>query len=189
MKVIEVGLSKSSIEKAIKEIEQYQKNVLSAISEILERSADKIISLANERIAAYDFDQEIITGIQSGWEKEKGKDGLSLILKNTNDKAVFLEFGVGQVGQANSHEQAEAAGYEYDKNAHGNEGWNFYVGADEGVDIVGGLYEAQLLGNNRFRIYTKGSPATMYLFNAAMDFCDKGMIEPIAKQVIKELGL
>lgn len=41
------------------------------------------------------------------------------------DHAMFVEFGVGIEGKKNPSEDAIAAGWEYDINNHGEEGWNY----------------------------------------------------------------
>lgn len=185
MKQIKVGYSEKSIDEAIKQLRKYQKKIENFIPDFLEACANKVIELANQNIEKYEFDSEIISGIQSGWTKKKGEN--TLLLENTNNKAVYIEFGVGQVGAQSSHDDAEKAGYRYDINNHGSEGWGFYLNEGEAVDILGGLYQAEIVGGNRLHIYTKGSPATMFAFNALMDFKDNEMYVDIAKQLLKGL--
>lgn len=182
---IPVKWTTKSIDKAIKEVERYRKHLVNLIPKFLDRCADRVIEIANQKIELFDFDNQIISGIQNGWQKTKGNN--TLLLENTNEKAVYIEFGVGQVGATSKHKNASDAGYEYDINNHGQEGWGFYLDADDGVDILSGLYQDEYVGGNRLHIYTKGSPATMFCFNAIMDFIDNKEFVPIMKDLLKGL--
>ena len=195
---IKVGLTEKSIDAAIKAVEEYQKRAKEFLPAVIAKSAEAIIELANERLDGTTIGQNVINSIKTGWLPLKKLDDEHYILENGSDKAVFVEFGVGEVGSISSHDIADKVGYEYDMNAHGEEGWTFYVNSQADVDIA---KESYVYGHardievgrkkkrDRLYIRTSGSPATMFLYQAAMDFCDKGMIAPIAKQVMKELGL
>lgn len=181
---ITVGLSPKSIDKAIKQIEWYRKHFVRLIPKMLSRFADRVAELANEKIEGFDYDAETIAGIKSGWVKEDSEGGLLVTLSNTYEKAVYIEFGVGQVGAEKSHENAEKAGYQYDINSHGNKGWEFYIG-DEPLDLQRGYYyDIYKPNQNKFLIWTKGSPSTMFLFQAAMDFVDKKEFVPIVQEFL-----
>lgn len=189
---IHVGYTEKAIDKAIKQVEEYRKRFQELIPNFLHKCGEKIIELANEKIAAYDFDGEIINEIQSGWYIQpvsNTKKGASVTIRNRSEKATYIEFGVGQVGATQSHEIADKVHYGYDIQEHGNNGWYFYVNPNEGIDILNGLYQAEDLGGkrDRLRVHTKGSPATMFAFNAVQDFMDNKMYEPIWKELIKGL--
>lgn len=183
---ITVGLSTKSIDKAIKQVEWYRKHFVRLIPKMMSRFADRVAELANEKIGIYDdqYDSEIIEGIKGGWVKEESEGGLLVTLSNTYNKAVYIEFGVGQVGAEQSHENAGKAGYQYDKNSHGDKGWGFYIG-DEPLDLQRGYYyDFYKYNQNKFWIWTKGSPSTMFLYHAAMDFVDKEEFVPIIEEFL-----
>lgn len=181
---ITVGLSPKSIDKAIKQVEWYRKHFVRLIPKMLSRFADRVAELANEKIEGFDYDAETIAGIKSGWVKEDSEGGLLVTLSNTYEKAVYIEFGVGQVGEQSPHKSAEEAGYDYDRNAHGNKGWAFQSKEGSPVDLQRKDYKVFYKNNSEFWIRTRGSGSTMFLYNAAMDFVDKKEFVPIVEEFL-----
>ena len=192
MKIIEVGLSKSSIEKAIKDIEQYQKKINDLIPTFFEKCADAISNLANRRLSSTRFEEGIIADIESSWKFDKE----NLILENTSNKAVYVEFGVGQVGGEEGHPAAQEAGYQYNIPSNykrwdtrtGQTVWWFSAPIGS-VDIIDDdKYRLDSFrGGKGVVIKTAGQPATMFLFNAVQDFIDSEKYKEIWKELIKGL--
>lgn len=190
-KVIKIDLTPASIDKAIKAIEQYQKDLESFPEKVILASAERIKELAVQNLSILGYDAETQRGIVKGWQPIKksseGKGTTTYLLENTYNKAVFIEFGVGQTGANYSHEKAGEAGYEYDKNNHGSKGWTFYWEQGSALDLSPYSYK-KIDRGAKIWIWTRGNPSSMFLFNAASDFIDSGEIEEIAKQILADMG-
>ena len=183
---INVRLNAKSIESAIKKIEAYQKRIDRLIPNFLTACAEKVRDLANANISAYEYDTEIIAEITSlaSWVIETTQDGV-VTLRNTSEKATYIEFGVGQIGEG-THTEAQKAGYQYDINSHGAKGWGFYVGEGESLDLRQPYYNETYKGD-KFWVWTKGEPATMFAFNALMEFREKELYKGIWNDLVKDL--
>lgn len=184
-------LNLKTVDEAIKQIEAYQKRVANLIPDFLKACAEAIRDKANERLLfeamSLGLSGLLLNDITSSWETEQTSDS-SIILRNTSKKAVYIEFGVGTIGGSNEHTQASEAGYKYDMNAHGDEGWTFWVRNNE-IDIGTEYRESEKTHRDgTIEIHTQGQPATMFLYQSAMDFfeVDKGHIR-IWKELTKEL--
>lgn len=200
---IPVGYTEKAIDKAIKQVEEYRKRFQNLIPDFFERCAEKIISLANDRLSTVQISPTILDGIRNGWQTKK-LDDKHFVLENTSDKSVYIEFGVGQVGAENPHELAGKEGYEYNvsntksgKNTKwsnpysGETQWYISFRSLDDIDIADTYYEPltepKYARRSRKYIRTSGQPATMFAFNAVQDFMDNKMYEPIWKELIKGL--
>lgn len=194
---INIGYSKQSIDKAIKQIEEYSKHLVKLIPKFLERCADRLIELANNSLdqRAADIDSGVLSLIRAGWEIEKGSATdyeNSVKLVNKSDKATYIEFGVGQVGAENQPNIASQVGYDYNRptkykkldEQSGKMDWWFRA-KDGEVDIAPKYILAK--SENTGGIKTAGQPATMFLFNAFMDFVEIKAYVPIWNELIKGL--
>ena len=105
MRTIQITLDPSSIAKAIKELNQYQKDVENKVRQLIQRLVDLGANVARVKIVemgAY-YSGELLSGVggyfspllNSGW------------VKVTNNHAAFVEFGTGVVGLANPHKNGE----------------------------------------------------------------------------------
>lgn len=181
-------LNLKTVDEAIKQIEAYQKRVANLIPDFLKACAEAVRDKANSYIGNFGYDSETVSAIQNGWQPIK--KGNPVVLENAYDRAVYIEFGTGIVGSNEAHEQASESGYEYDVNAHGEKGWSFIQDIDDlMVDLPHGKYKTHLDEKRHIAVIrTSGAPATMFLFQSAMDFfeVDKGH-ERIWKELTKDL--
>lgn len=192
---INIGYDTKSIDKALKQIEEYQKKVQGLIPTFLQRCAERIIKRANERLVdegnALGLSSVLIREIQNGWQPPtitQTATSATALLENTADKAVYIEFGVGQLGAFDSHAEAIDAGYSYDINGHGQNGWKFWVRGNKEIDIGEAFRDKEIRHrDNAIEIYTRGQPATMFAFQALMDFRDNKEFVPIMENLLKGL--
>lgn len=130
-----------------------------------------IIERANQYIDNSGIGQATKEQIKSGWQKSKvTKSGneCKFIIKNTDDSAAFVEFGVGIVGKGQPHISAKVSGYEYDIGKTDEYGkWTFHESNKGELDIAT-EYITSKLPNDFYQ--TKGQPAVMYLYKACQDF-------------------
>lgn len=128
-KKINVSLSVSSLENAIKELKQIKSNIRNINREFIIESLTWIENRANEYLKSRVYKYPNTANIAMEWKRKLIKDnkGGNFIyeLRNQSEVAYFVEFGTGLVGSENEHELAEVLGYEYDMNNHGEDGWDF----------------------------------------------------------------
>lgn len=177
-----------TVDKAIKQIEEYHKRVQKLIPEFLKRCAEAVRDLANRRLEGIGYDSELVSQIKNSWSI-KDDDGI-VTLVNLHDKAVYIEFGTGIMGETNSHEQASEAGYRYDVKNHGIKGWNFVYDPTVGLDVLG-LEEENFTRLTKGKkagmviVHTIGTPASMFLYQAASDFVDYKLYKRIWNELMK----
>ena len=175
--MIEIELSAKSIKQAIRHFKKAETEITGGrlMKAFLNKCYTRIIQMINLNIDSLQgYSSEIKEKIKGGWNKEIVGD--TLIVTNTSDKAVFLEFGVGLIGESSPHPEAANEGYEYNiptehKDSDGY--WRFYVWADMGdIDIQRKNYtiDKSLWRGQRLVIKTKGNEAQLYTYNALMDF-------------------
>lgn len=195
--IVNVELSHNSIKNAIKQLKKFEKHYVgfssenSSMQKFLERCYYRIIEIANRYIDALEgFEEpEIKNSLKTGWSMSI--IGGMLTVTNDNDKAVFLEFGVGLVGEGSPHPQASEENYNYNiptdyKKADGT--WQFKThSAEEPVDLKRRNYEIKpLYRGQRLLISTKGNEAGLYAYNALMDFVMNNEGQRIWEELNKE---
>lgn len=194
---INIDYDKKSIDNAIKQIEEYQKRLQNIIPSFLRLCAQRVQEIAAERLSAIGIGTNIETEILLNWHIDDS-DKNRVILENTSDKATYVEFGVGEIGAGSPHDLAEEQGYKYNipskykwTNSKGQAHWYISFHSTADIDLPKQYYERLTTEEyaNRSRIYirTQGQPATMFLFNAMIDFIDKEEFVPIIGKLLKGL--
>lgn len=105
MKTIAVRLDPQSVLEAIKELQQYQKDVESKTRLLLQRLTDLGADIARIKIVslgAY-YSGELLSGVD-GYYSPALNVGF---VRVTSDHVAFVEFGTGVVGQTNPHKNGE----------------------------------------------------------------------------------
>ena len=197
---INIGYDTKSIDKALKQIEEYQKKVQDLIPTFLQRCAERIIERANAKIDEFAVGAEIVAEIKDGWYAQPPsitKKGASITIRNRSDKATYVEFGVGAVGESAPHDKAGELHYGYNLQSpskyagryHDENTWRFYVRNKSEVDLIDGTYEDWETkdGSGRIKIITQGSPSTMFAYNATMDFAESREPADIMEELLKGL--
>ena len=169
---INIELNQKSIQEAKKKL-LYVKKVLPQITrDFMEDVAMWLIEKANLHLNNSDIGENVKIDIRNGWVYNFTPTGLQIT--NSTEKAVFVEFGVGVVGQSQAHPQASAEGYEYnqDSPAKDNDGsWHFFANEAD-LDLPKSAIDYGLNGKgsqNRMAIYTRGAKGVWYAYNAIVD--------------------
>lgn len=105
MRTIRVGLDPKSIEKAIKELNQYKKEIENKTKLLIQRLTDlgaNVVRVKIVEMGAY-YSGELLSGVD-GYFSPLLNTGF---VRVTNDHVAFVEFGTGVVGQANPHTNGE----------------------------------------------------------------------------------
>lgn len=108
---IDLG-DKNSINRAIKQIKDYQKSIKNRVEIFLERVGKLGIDIANTYISAYSIPSEVIGQIVL----QKGDivvSGGTIQIIITNDEALFWEYGTGLTGEENPHPNTDGWKYNY----------------------------------------------------------------------------
>lgn len=175
MKKITVQLNTKSINEAGKYLLNLKKQIPKMQQEFLIQVAHWVTEKANNYINLSDIGSLVKDQIKSGWEYEQTSNGVKII--NRTEKAVFVEFGVGVVGQTQSHPNASAEGYEYNmespyKSADGS--WSFWLNSNERDLPMSafedfGTYDDHRKGGKRMVVTTRGAKGVWYAYNAIVD--------------------
>lgn len=192
---IKISLNRTSINNAIKQIEKVKKLYTEKmVPDFLKSCAEWLINRANEYLSLSYIGSNVRTDIMSSWDITENGNKVTLI--NTSEKAVFVEFGVGIVGQEKPHKNASKTSYKYNvpspaKDENGT--WHFYTNVED-LDLP----KSALVDNyhfykpetrkdesvyrNRVYVETRGTVGVMYAYNALVDLRNYG-----ASEVWKEI--
>lgn len=160
MQKIKVGLSEADIERTIRDLNAFQDKLKRAEETVTYKLTEQGVSLAQQNASymnIYDSG-ELVNGIDSEYEgKNKG-----LVVSSAKHSA-FCEFGTGVVGAGSPHPNP-VAGWQYDVNEHGEEGWWYY-------------------NNEGERRWTKGMPSRPYMYDTAVML--RNMVPDVVKEALK----
>lgn len=165
---INIELNQKSIQEAKKKLLQVKKAVPLATKDFLEDVAMWLIDRANMHLDNSDIGENVKIEIRNGWVYNFTANGIQIT--NSTDKAVFVEFGVGIVGQQDSHPQASKEGYEYNVYSHAKflgGYWSFTTQLED-LDLPKNSVEMQSNGND-YVILTQGAKGVWYAYNAIAD--------------------
>lgn len=167
---INIELNRNSIEKAKKQL-LYVKKILPRMQkDFLEDVAMWLIKRANFHLNNSDIGENVKIDIRNSWDYQLIGNGVKII--NTAQKAVFVEFGVGIVGQGNVHPNASVEGYEYNKpspykDKKGSGTWVF-KSQFENLDIP--QDQAEFIADaGDYVVITRGTKGVWYAYNAIVD--------------------
>lgn len=174
MKTININVfDLKSIENAIKTLNQVQIEIDSQmIGELLQLSCELFIEKANVYLSNSSVGENVKNDIKSNWQYVTTPTKATI--QNYSEKAVYVEFGVGIVGQGQPHKNASETGYEYNvpSDAKTPDGaWGFEIDDKINLDLPQGSYKISKTQNKNglFWIYTKGTKGCFYAFNALED--------------------
>ena len=191
-KKLNINFDTKSLQRAMQEIRKIQWKLIKQIpNAFIERCLKWVKTRANSYLSYTPMSVEVTQDIKDSWHIEiKNNVGK---LTNDSNKAVFVEFGVGMVGQSHPHPKASEENYEYNVKTnykHSDGKWVFNAEDKEnGIDLNQGyFYIYQRENSGKVVALTKGSPSNMYLYNAMMDLLTTGIYKIIWKEVLdKEL--
>lgn len=144
-KVISFSLDKKEIDRAIKEIKQYEQEFLRKCNLLVEKLTEYGAEVAKIQVASLGaFDTGELQNSIGGYYSPSTNVG---IIEAGAYYAVYVEFGTGVVGSQSPHPKPQ--GWQYDVNQHGDEGWVYY---DD--------------GSGKFR-WTKGFKSRPFMYNTA----------------------
>jgi hypothetical protein len=158
-KVIKVKLTPKSIDDAIKELNEYKRDLELRAQELVKKLTDYGANIARAKLVsyeAYNFGDlfNSIDGIATG---DYG------VIKVDSDYAVFVEFGTGPVGKAKSHPSG--------KGKYRDTGW--YTKADgKPMDVWYG-WTPIVTDEGDVIYYTDGQTSKPFMYETALQLKDE----------------
>lgn len=170
-KVIRISLSEKDIERAIKELEQYKRDIIRKTDLLREKVVQRIASLAQSGFSGAVVDD--LTQESGGARMAEvtvsldQRDNVTVVVAQGED-AIWVEFGAGVHHNGSAGSSPHPSGAELGFTIGG-------FGKGNGKKDIWGYYEG---GELRL---THGTPAVMPMYNAMKTVCDE--IADIAKEV------
>lgn len=121
LKKIDMSLSTESIENAIKQIKQFQKDLVEMCSDLARKLVQDGIEIAKMQVVSMDavFTGYLEQSIQGVYFAE---EHCGVIFSDV-PQAIFVEYGTGFEGASEKYPGEYPEGYEPDQTGHGKEGW------------------------------------------------------------------
>jgi HK97 gp10 family phage protein len=163
LKRITLGLSQREIQQAIKQVEQYKKELNQKCQLLVQALTDKGIEIAKfnvQNLGAF-YTGELESSIDGYFSPSLGVG----IVYAGSWYAIYVEFGTGIRGEEAQHPMSGNIGWAYDVNDHGESGWVYFNERD-------GQYH-----------WTDGMPSRPFMYDTVREL-DK-MCEVIARRVFK----
>ena len=188
---IKISLNKKNIDEALKKVKKLENQINVMVAEFYKACYNYFVNKANYYLSIADIGQVTKGEIQNSWHFVKTTSGAKFI--NTAQRAVFVEFGVGIVGERNKHPNADNTFYLYNvesasKQAYDYTGaWSFETSKDE-LDIPTNAIDYSLpTDDGGIWVRTYGTNGVWYAFKALEDL--KLAYKELWKQIkIKYLG-
>lgn len=168
---IKINLNKKSVEEAMQKLENVKALFVSQkiTDEFLEEVCDWVIKRANEKVYASNIGENVKSDIATHWKPIVS--GGRAKITNDSEKAVYVEFGVGVIGQSKPHPRATVdQNYEYNIGSKilDDGSWIFNYSAKADIDIEPKF----IIKQTDHSVRTKGQEAVMYAYNAILDAKD-----------------
>lgn len=174
---ISFGFDVKSINKAIETLKKAKAQLQGEmLTELLNGCCEWLVGRANELLSLSDVGSLIKQDIENSWQITV----IDNVAKVTNfsDKAVYVEFGVGIVGEQSEHPNATKTSYWYDLHSWSKDerrGWRFTIDDKRNLDLPQSAIITQDENyNGDLTIYTYGAKGAMYAYNALVDLKEYG---------------
>ncbi len=161
---IQIALNQQSIKEAKKKVLEVKNKIPKMNEYFLSLCCEWIIKKAMWYVENSDIGENVKTDINNHWSYVATAN--SAKITNDAEQAVFVEFGVGTMGDQIPHDNASSAGYDY--NVNNKYYWAYPVNSEEDVDMHKG-YQTRIDKNGQLWIITKGSWRVMYAYQAIVD--------------------
>lgn len=163
----QVSVSSSSVKSLIENLDGIKKELPQIFNDFYYECYLFFVAQCRWYLYQSTIGEDVKSEIALGWQYKRTKKGAKFI--NRTKKAVFVEFGVGMIGDTFPHENADKLGNSYKYNIgtkiKEDGSWIFNVSDDSDIDI-----EQEFIENRtEHTIRTKGSPSIMYAYQSLQD--------------------
>lgn len=162
------------------------------IKEFYSRCAETLIEMICANIDIIDIGAELKAKLKASWKYEVTQTesgGIQVKIFTKDTRATFIEFGTGIVGKNDPHPLADKDNYAYDVDSEfklDDRSWFFGVKKYEMRDIPeNSIIETDVIVDELL-IKTQGAKATMFAYNAFMNFVDNDMPKTIWGEVVEK---
>lgn len=127
MRKITLDLSTRDINRAIRELQRYKKELNEKVSRLIETLTDYGVDVAKAQVRELGawYTGELESSITGYFSPTVGVG----VIKAGSPYAVYVEFGTGIVGQTSPH--PDPKDWQYDINKHGEDGWIYFNERDD----------------------------------------------------------
>lgn len=171
MKTIKVKLNPNSVEKAIKELQDYKAEIKRRVKLLIEMLVDRGADIARAKVIEYDAYNygNLYNSISGVITEERG------LIQVDSEYALFVEFGTGPIGSQNPHPGGENVTYK-------SEPW--YTKADgKPMDLLYGWTPTELEdGTVIYKTY--GQKSKPFMWNTAQEL--RANLLEFAKEVFND---
>lgn len=171
-RVIKVSLNEQSIDRAIKELDNYKKWLVDKTKEFLKALADEGVQIASAKFAkaVYDGTNDVSCSVE-----ERGENKIAVVA--VGSATLFIEFGTGVKYPDNHPEAAEhgmiRGGYGY-RLGRLEKGWRYTGDPGSNGEVI-------TEGKHTGQVHTYGNPANMCMYQTVRELQEK--FEEIARRV------
>lgn len=161
MKKIKYTLSAESIDNAIREIEKYKAELNVKISELIQALTDYGVNVAKAQVIAMNafYTGDLEANIVGYFSPSTGVG----IIRAGTPYAVYVEYGTGVIGRDSHHPNPD--GWEYDINAHGEDGWWYFNDRDGKVHWTKGMASRPFMYNTARELERSCAAIAKGIFN------------------------
>lgn len=144
-------LNASDIDRAIREVRQYQKELETKTGRLIQRLTSEGAEIAKTQIRQMDaaYTGELLQSVGGIFHPESRVG----IIRAGAWYAAFVEFGTGVVGASAPHPNPE--GWAYDKAGHGDAGWWYFNDKDQRWHWTSGMESRPFLFNTARELETR----------------------------------
>lgn len=159
MSKFKINLNPREIDRLIKDIKQYKRELTEKVNLLIEELTDYGVQVAKAQVRELGawYTGELESSIEGYFSPSVGVG----IIKAGAPYAVYVEFGTGIVGKNQPHPSPDD--WRYDINEHGDSGWWYFN------DNTGRMQ------------WTKGMPSRPFMYNTAREL--ENACERIAREV------
>ena len=145
--VIRFSLNPNDIDRAIQEVEKFKQDFQTKCNLLVQALTEYGLEVARVQVVQLDawYTGELLSSIDGYFSPTFGVG----IIKAGAYYAAYVEFGTGVVGSSSPHPDPQ--GWQYDVNAHGDDGWVYY-------DDYSGEFR-----------WTKGFKSRPFMYNTARE--------------------
>lgn len=161
-RTVDITLDKRSLSHAIKEVRDYQRQMVEAMNALIRELADQGAQVAKMRVASFDaVDSGALEHSIYGYFDSGSRIGYVIA---GAAHAFYVEYGTGVVGAASPHPEAGAVGWEYavgptiHTTKDGRTGWFYNKGSDSLFS------DPDFSGGQGWR-FTEGQPSRPFMYN------------------------
>lgn len=167
---IKIGLNRKSIRNALNTLKTAKKQLQGEmLNEFYTSCYNYFVERANYYLSISDIGETVKQNIKSSWHFEMTESGAKFV--NDNDKAVYVEFGVGIVGGGKKHPNSTKTNYEYNvpSNAKQPDGSWYFLTTRDNLDLPSDKADILYDYGDLISVKTYGAKGVWYAFNALED--------------------